>query len=124
MNYAIVLISGKQFQVSEGEIIEVTKVDAKKGKTLIFDKILLFNDGQKTMIGQPYVKDLQVEGEITEQLKGKKLYVSKFKSKVRYRRKTGFRPHLTRIKITKIGAPGAKPKEKKLPKRYTKKASK
>ncbi len=135
MAYAIVLISGKQVKVREGEIIEVAKIDVEKGKTLILDKVLLFSDGQKNIVGQPYVKDLQVEGEVIEQLKGKKLYVSKFKSKVRYRRKTGFRPHLSRIKITKIGSPGENKavvkvtkktmtKAKKVVKKVSKKASK
>lgn len=136
MSYAIVLISGKQIQVRQDEIIEVAKIEAEKGKTLIFDKILFYSDGQKTLIGQPYVKDIQVEGEVLEQLKGKKIDVNKFKSKVRYRRKTGFRPRITRIKITSIGVSGerkttvkaakspSKPKTKKAVKKVTKKASK
>ncbi|MBI3384624.1 50S ribosomal protein L21 [Candidatus Gottesmanbacteria bacterium] len=108
MSYAIVLISGKQLQVRQDEVIEVTKVAAEKGKTLIFDKVLVFNDGQKTVVGEPYVKDLQVEGEIVEQLKGKKIVVS----------------NLTRIKITKIGALVATPKDKKIVKKVSKKTSK
>lgn len=136
MSYAIVLISGKQVRLHNGDIIEVDKVDIKKGETIILDKILLYNDGEKTVVGQPYVKGIQVEGEIIDQFKGKKLYISKFKSKVRYRRKTGFRAQLTRIKIIKIGVFSEKkssekvikktvePKIKTVAKKVTKRSSK
>ena len=119
MSYAIVLVSGKQVQVREGDVIEVAKVDVERGKTIILDKVLLLNDGARTVLGQPYVKNIQVEGEILDQFKGKKLYIRKFKSKVRYRRKTGFRPHLSRIRIIKIGDPGEKKAEVKVAKKKT-----
>ncbi len=104
MNYAIALISGKQVPVSVGLTIDVAKIEGEKGAKVVFDKVLLFKDGETTQIGQPYIADFQIEGEIVDQYKGEKIDVKKYKQKVRYRRKMGFRPLLTKIKITKVGS--------------------
>lgn len=102
MTYAVVLISGKQFLVSEGQVLEVDKIEGEKGKILEFSQVYLLNNDGQIQIGQPVVKGATVLATIEEQLKGPKIMVEKFKAKVRYRRKKGFRPLLTKIKITKI----------------------
>jgi len=102
MVYAVVKISGKQYKVSEGETLDIDKIDSEKGKKLTFNEVLLLNNGKNIKVGQPYVAGTKVSAEILEQFKGKKLRVAKFKAKSRYRRVMGFRPELTKIKIIKI----------------------
>lgn len=103
MDFATVLINGKQEHVTLGMTILVDKLEKKTGEVLVFDQVLVLCQDGKTVVGQPYVSNIKVEAEVLEQLKGEKIYVKKYKQKVRYRRKTGFRPLLTKIKITSIG---------------------
>jgi large subunit ribosomal protein L21 len=102
MKYAVVEITGHQHIVSEGEELEVDKIEGKKGKKLTFDKVLLLVDNKKVTLGQPIVKKAKTTATILEQFKGKKIRVATFKAKSRYRRVIGHRSQLTRIKIEKI----------------------
>lgn len=102
MKYAVVEIAGSQHKVSEGEEIEVDKIEGEKGKKLTFDKVLLVVNEKKRQIGNPLVKWAKVTAEIIEQFKGKKIRVATYKAKSRYRRVRGHRSLLTRIKIKKI----------------------
>lgn len=106
MTYAIVKISGKQYRVSEGDTLLVNKLVGEKGKEYDFGEVYLVKTDSQIKVGQPLVSDVSVKAVIEAQLKGEKIDVSKFKSKVRYRRKMGFRPLLTKIKITKIKTGG------------------
>lgn len=101
MKYAVVEISGKQFIVSNGDILDIEKIDIDK-KKLIFDKLLLVNDGKKVSIGNPYLKNAKVEAEIVKQFKDKKIRVAKFRAKSRYRLVKGHRQPKTKIKIVSI----------------------
>jgi large subunit ribosomal protein L21 len=122
MNYAVIKTGGKQYKVSEGDIIEVDKIVGKDGKFTFEEVLLLVNDG-KVIVGKPFIDGEKVEGKILEDIKGIKVRVSKFKSKVRYRRTTGFRASLTKVQIEKIG--GAKVKaETKVEKLVKKTAAK
>lgn len=103
MDFATVLINGKQEHVTLGMTILVDKLEAKTGDVLVFDQVLVLCQDKNTVVGQPYVANIKVQAEVLEQLKGEKIYVQKYKQKVRYRRKTGFRPLLTKIKIISIG---------------------
>ncbi|KKR34460.1 MAG: 50S ribosomal protein L21 [Candidatus Gottesmanbacteria bacterium GW2011_GWC2_39_8] len=109
--YTIVKIAGKQYKTSAGDEIIVDKLDGEKGK-VEFTDVLLVSDGDKVIVGTPNVSDVKVIGEIVEQIKGDKVRVAKYKAKVRYRRVTGFRPMLTKVKITGIsGVEGETKKE-------------
>lgn len=103
MNYAVIKIQGKQHQVTSGQTLIVDKLEAKKGEKITINEVLLLVNEKETQIGQPIIKDTKVTAEIIEQFKGDKIRVAKFKAKSRYRRVTGFRPLLTKIKIIKIG---------------------
>lgn len=105
MKYAIVNINGSQYKVTEGEELEINKVEGKKEEKVIFDKVLLLVDEQKITVGQPLVEKAKVTAKIIDQYKGKKIRVATYKAKSRYRRVKGFRPYLTKIKIEKISAP-------------------
>jgi large subunit ribosomal protein L21 len=102
MKYAVVKIGGSQYQVAEGDEIEVEKLDGKKGERLNFNEILLFVDDGKVKIGRPLLKNLVVKAEVLQQLKGRKIRVATYKAKSRYRRVVGHRKLLTRIKVRKI----------------------
>lgn len=96
MKYAVIRISGKQYKVAEGDVIEVAKVDNTDCD------VLLVVDGEDVKIGIPTVVGTKVKLEIVEQFKGKKLEIYKFKAKSRYRRHTGFRAQLTKVKVVSI----------------------
>ena len=102
MTYAIVKIGGKQFKVAEGDTFLVNKIAGEKGLQLEFKEVYLLNSDSGVKIGQPHVPGVSVKAVIEEQVKGDKIMVAKFKSKVRHRRKMGFRAKLTRIKIIAI----------------------
>lgn len=116
MKYAVIATGGKQYKVSEGDIIEIDKLDLEKGKVL-FDKVLLLVQENSLKLGKPYIAGEKVEGSLIENFKGDKVRVSKYKSKIRYRRVTGFRPFLSRVKIEKIGSLASKPTVKTAPKK-------
>lgn len=102
MNYAVIAISGTQYQVSEDQIITVDNLNLEdKAKSSVEQVLLTVKDG-KVKVGDPTVKGASVDYEVVKNYKGAKLDVFKFKSKSRYRRSMGFRPELTDIKITKI----------------------
>ena len=102
MEYAVFETGGKQYVASEGQVITVDKIDTKEGENIKFEKILLIRKKDWLFIGDPIVKGAIVSGKILKQYKGDKIHVMKFKAKVRYRRRIGFRPHQTDVKIEKI----------------------
>lgn len=102
MKYAVIKTGGKQYRVSEGESFEVDKLPFDKNKDVIFEEVLLLADDKEVKIGKPFIKGAKVKGVILDQKKGEKIRVSKFKSKVRYRRVMGFRPQISVVRIEKI----------------------
>ena len=101
--FATVVIAGKQYIAAPGDTIIVDHIEGKVGELVVFDTVLLFNDGKKTVVGTPVVKGVKVTAKITSQEKGEKLHVRRYKQKVRYRKSTGFRAHETTLLIEKIG---------------------
>src|SRR5258708_38672862 len=99
--YAVIRSGGKQYKVSEGDVIEVQNLKTE-GPKFIFEDVLLLVDGEDIKVGNPTVSGAKVSAKILENKKGDKVRVAKFKSKVRYRRVTGFRQSLTRLEIDKI----------------------
>ena len=102
MKYAVIAISGTQFKVEENQKLSVDNLNLKEGEKSVTDQVLLTVNEDKIKVGTPIVKDSKVEFEVLKNYKGKKLTVFRYKSKSRYRKTTGFRPHLTDIQITKI----------------------
>ena len=98
--YAIIATGGKQYRVSEGDVIYIEKIDAQVDSTVSFDVLLMGNDGD-VKIGTPVVEGVKVEG--VGQIRGEKIVVYKYKSKKNYRRKQGHRQPYTKVEITKIG---------------------
>ena len=100
--YAIIATGGKQYRVSEGDVIYIEKIDAQVASTVSFDVLLVGNDGD-VKIGTPVVEGVKVEGKVVGQIRGEKIVVYKYKSKKNYRRKQGHRQPYTKVEITKIG---------------------
>jgi large subunit ribosomal protein L21 len=96
---AIIKTGGKQYIVSENDVIFVEKLNAEAGDKVSFDQVLMLD----SKVGSPYLTNVTVEGEVIKNGKQKKIRVFKYKSKDRSNRKTqGHRQPYTKIKITKI----------------------
>jgi len=100
---AVIELGGNQFTVKEGDIIDVKKLSLEVGEKSSTQALLISDEaGKETKVGTPTVKDSKIEFKVIEQFKGEKVRVFKMKSKKRYSKNVGFRPHLTKIEITKI----------------------
>lgn len=106
MQYAIVICGGKQYKVSVGQEILVDKLNQEVGKPYAFDRVLLVRNGEDVLLGNPYVTQVQVLGKVVGEAKGDKITISKFKAKVHYRKKIGFRPLYSKILIESISVNG------------------
>lgn len=112
MEYAILKLGGKQYKVSPGEILEIDKIEGAKDATLELGDVLLFVSEGDVKIGKPTLSGAKVKVKVLEQKRGDKLMVEKYKSKVRYRRRMGFRAHITKIQVEKIEVGSVKKSEK------------
>ncbi len=98
--YAVIATGGKQYKVSEGDVIRVEKLAGEAGDKVTFDQVLaVSNDGLK--VGDD-VKNATVEGEVLRQGRARKVIVYKFKPKKGYHKKNGHRQYYTAVKISKI----------------------
>lgn len=104
MKYAVITSGGKQYKVSEGDVVLVDKIEAKEKDSYTFPQVLLFVDGETRKVGTPTVAGVSVVGTVMGQKKTRKVRVAKFKAKAKYRRVTGFRASVTEIKIDSIKA--------------------
>lgn len=102
MQIAVIETGGKQYKVSVGEKIKISKVKAENGKSFDFDRVLLVADEKETKVGKPYLDGAKVEGAVLKQGRSKKVIVFKYKPKKRYRVKKGHRQEFTEVEIKKI----------------------
>lgn len=102
--FAIIETGGKQYLVSEGDTLRIEKMpgDHKAGDTVVFDKVLLTDNGSLTNIGEPYLAGAKVEAEILKMARAPKVVVIKYKAKSRYFKKRGHRQPYFEVKISKI----------------------
>ena len=75
MSFAIIETGGKQYKVSTSKILEVEKLDAKKGETVKFEKVLLLNDNQNIEIGNPSIEGASVEAKLLDNVKDRTILV-------------------------------------------------
>ncbi len=101
--YAIIATGGKQYKVSEGDIITIEKLDGQPGETVTFDQVLAVS-GDEMKVGTPVVEGATVEASIVSQGRDKKVIVYKYKRKTGYHKKNGHRQYITKVKIDKINA--------------------
>ena len=99
--YAIIATGGKQYKVSEGDVISIEKLGAEEGEKVTFDQVLaVSNDGLK--VGSPTVDGASVEASVVRNGRARKAIVYKFKRKTGYHKKNGHRQSFTQVKIDKI----------------------
>ncbi|MCR5278271.1 MAG: 50S ribosomal protein L21 [Lachnospiraceae bacterium] len=100
--YAIIATGGKQYKVSEGDVIRVEKLDAEVGKSVTFDQVLAVSD--KELSAGEAVAKATVSATVLNQDRAKKVIVYKYKRKSGYHKKNGHRQAYTEVKIDKINA--------------------
>ncbi len=99
--YAIIATGGKQYKVSEGDIITIEKLEVEAGDSVVFDQVLAVND-DKLVVGNPTVAGATVNASVVENGRAKKVIVYKYKRKTGYHKKNGHRQSFTKVKIEKI----------------------
>ena len=108
MSFAIIETGGKQYKVSTSKILEIEKLDAKKGETVKFKNVLLLNDNKNTEIGNPSVEGATVEAKLLDNVKDRTVLVFHKRRRKHSRKKNGHRQRHAKIQIIKILAKGGK----------------
>jgi large subunit ribosomal protein L21 len=118
--YALIDYTGKQILIKEGEKVKIPFIDQKVGYKIVFENVLLFDDGKTKKIGNPYLKSLSFSGKIESHGKEKKVIVFKKKRRKGHQKKNGHQQKFTYVTIDKFSKPTkkstAKPKAKTTPK--------
>ena len=102
MSFAIIETGGKQYKVSASKILEIEKLDAKKGETIKFKNVLLLNDNKSTEIGNPSIQGATVEAKLLDNVKDRTILVFHKRRRKHSRKKNGHRQRHSKIQITKI----------------------
>lgn len=102
--YAIIETGGKQFKVSEGDVIRVEKLGVEAGSEYSFNKVLAVVDGENVNVGTPYVSGAEVAASVIGDGKEKKVIIYKYKPKKGFHKKKGHRQPFTSVKISSIKA--------------------
>ncbi len=100
--YAVIATGGKQYRVSEGDVIRIETLPAEESEEITFDKVLLVADGDDVNIGAPYVEGGKVSAIVNGHGRGKKIEIIKFKRRKHHRKQMGHRQNFTEVKITGI----------------------
>lgn len=100
--YAIIETGGKQYRVSEGDIINVELLTADVDSTVEIDRVLAVGEGESIKVGSPVVAGAKVVLKVLEHGKGKKVIVFHYKPKKNIRKKNGHRQPFTKVQIEKI----------------------
>jgi len=108
MSFAIIETGGKQYKVSTSKILEIEKLDVKKGETIKFKNVLLLNDDKRTEIGNPSIEGATVEAKLLDNVKDRTILVFHKRRRKNSRKKNGHRQQHSKIQITKILAKGGK----------------
>lgn len=102
--FAVIETGGKQYKVSEQDIIFVEKLDVEEGKKVVFDSVLAVSGDKGFKVGAPIVEGAKVTATVLKNGKGKKIDVFKYKSKKNEKKKIGHRQPYTKVQIQKIEA--------------------
>ena len=104
MEFAVIQTGGKQYKVSKGDRLKIEKIkgDFKVGDKIVFDKVMLVEDGKDTTIGTPYIEKAKVEAKLEEIGRNKTVEVIKYKQKSRYFKKYGHRQPWFKVRISGI----------------------
>lgn len=100
--FAVIETGGKQYRVAPGTAVAVERLAAEPGASVEFDRVLMIGDEGQVVVGNPVVADAKVVAHVIEHKRGDKITVFKYKAKSNYRRKTGHRQALTRVRVAEI----------------------
>jgi large subunit ribosomal protein L21 len=101
--YAIIQTGGKQFRVTEGEVVRIPVIAAEVGSNVEFD-VLVSGDGDQIIVGAPVLDGSRVMATVLEQGRGPKVIVFKKKRRKQYKKTHGHRQDFTAVRIDSIGA--------------------
>jgi large subunit ribosomal protein L21 len=104
VGFAVIGTGGKQYRVSEGDLLQVERLEGNPGENVTFDEVLLIGGEDGIQVGTPRVSGAQVRGTILDQVRGPKVLVFKKKRRKQYRRTRGHRQDLTAVRIDAIQA--------------------
>ena len=99
---AIIVTGGKQYNVVEGDVLFIEKLDVEAGEAVVFDQVLAIVHGENTKFGTPVVEGAKVEATVVKNGKGKKIRIFKYNPKKGYHKRQGHRQPYTKVEITKI----------------------
>lgn len=102
--YAVICTGGKQYRVSEGDVIYVEKLDAEVDSTVDFDQVLVVGKDDGIVTGAPNVDGATVTGKVLKNGKQKKITVFTYRPKKGSARKMGHRQPYTKVEIQSIKA--------------------
>lgn len=104
MDFAVIETGGKQYVVSVGDVIDVELLagDLKEGDAVVFDKVLMSDDGKNATIGMPYIDGARVQAKFVAAAKGKKISIVRYKAKSNRDRKIGHRQKYARVEIISL----------------------
>lgn len=100
--YAIIKTGGKQYKVSEGDVIDIEVSKMYNEKEVTFSEVLFFHSGEKNIVGLPFVNNAVVKGELLSSIRGEKVIAYKYKRRKNYHKKIGHRQNYLRIKIKEL----------------------
>ena len=102
--FAIIETGGKQYRVSQDDVITIEKLseDLNQGDKVVFENVLMTDDGSSAQIGTPYLAGAKVTAELVEEGRAKKVTVIRYKAKSRYFKKKGHRQPFMKVKITQL----------------------
>lgn len=100
--YAVIQTGGKQYRVSEGQILTVEKLDVEAGKTVEFSNVLAISDDSGLKIGAPFVSGAKVVANVLGEGRHDKIKVIKFRRRKHYRKQQGHRQYFTKLEIKSI----------------------
>ena len=102
--YAVLETGGKQYRVASGDTLTVERLKVEAGQSVTFDRVLLVNRDGQVSVGSPTVSGASVVADVVEHKRGPKVTTFKMKRRKGYRRTTGHRQHLLRVRIEAISA--------------------
>ncbi len=100
--FAIFEIGGKQYKVSEGDVVFLEKMNVQEGENVKFDQVLALSDNDGLILGEPTIAGASVEASVVKNGKAKKIVVFRYKAKKNEKKKQGHRQPYTKVQITKI----------------------
>ena len=99
---AVIVTGGKQYTVSEGDVLYIEKLNVEAEQTVKFDQVLAVLDGDNSKVGTPVVEGASVEAKVVKNGKGEKIVIFKYKAKKGEKSKMGHRQPYTKVEITRI----------------------